>query len=153
MSKRRINARRLSRHLSYTIEEAAECVGAHKNTVRNWLKSGLAVVDGRRPMLISGAALLAFLKARSAGSKRPLRPGEFYCFKCRSPTRPDGNIADLVPVNDRLGTMVALCPECGTLLYRRVSNEKFASVSAGLEIQILPGNDTPKRDVEPQAKL
>src|SRR6478735_5376453 len=46
---RRANGRRVKIHLSYSIEEAARCVGVHKNTVRRWLSSGLSAIDARRP--------------------------------------------------------------------------------------------------------
>ena len=36
----------------------------HKNTVRGWLKSGLETVDARRPTLVLGRKLSAFLHAR-----------------------------------------------------------------------------------------
>ena len=59
---RRANGRRVKIHLSYSIEETARCVCVHKNTVRRWLSSGLSAIDARRPALIHGSKLRAFLE-------------------------------------------------------------------------------------------
>jgi len=48
------NYRRVKIHLSYTVEGVARLLEVHKNTVRAWLKSGLAKIDDRRPTMILG---------------------------------------------------------------------------------------------------
>jgi Helix-turn-helix domain len=91
MANRRIDPRRIKTHFSYTVEEAADALGVHKNTVRMWIKGGLAVADDRRPTVMSGAAIRAFLENRLKARKSPLKPGEFYCFRCREPKSPAGS--------------------------------------------------------------
>ena len=54
MGRRHANPRLVKLHRNYTVEEIARLFGLHKNTVRNWLKEGLALIDGQRPMLILG---------------------------------------------------------------------------------------------------
>jgi predicted ArsR family transcriptional regulator len=49
MANRRIDPRRIKTHFPYTVEEAADALGVHKNTVRMWIKAGLEVADDRRP--------------------------------------------------------------------------------------------------------
>jgi integrase/recombinase XerD len=49
MANRRIDPRRIKIHRSCTVEEWAEILGTHKNTVRRWVSQGLPTVDGRRP--------------------------------------------------------------------------------------------------------
>jgi excisionase family DNA binding protein len=84
MANRRINSRRIKIHYSYTVERAAEILGVHKNTVRLWIKQGLPVAeDERRPILLQGKAIRAFLDNRKAKQKHRLSAGEFYCLKCR----------------------------------------------------------------------
>ena len=46
---KRLNPRRVKVHRNYTVEEAAKLFDVHKNTVRGWLKDGLARIDGQRP--------------------------------------------------------------------------------------------------------
>lgn len=64
MKKRHPNPRLVKIHRSYTIEEIAKLFGVHKNTVRHWMKNGLTATDDKRPMLILGRVLAAFLQTR-----------------------------------------------------------------------------------------
>jgi excisionase family DNA binding protein len=69
MPNRRIDSRRIKIHQSYTVEEAADTLGTHKNTVRLWInEQGLPIVDERRPILLLGSAKIA---DRGAASLRP----------------------------------------------------------------------------------
>ena len=47
----------------------------HKNTVRQWLKSGLEPVDDRRPILILGRTLAAFCTLGASTLRQRCRPG------------------------------------------------------------------------------
>ena len=95
MPKRRPNPRLVKIHRSYTVEEIGRIFGLHKNTVREWVKAGLPTCDSKRPMLILGRELAAFLQARRMKNKRPCQPGEIYCVRCRNPKLPAGDMAEL----------------------------------------------------------
>ncbi len=88
MSKRHPNPRLAKIHRNYTVDEVAHLFGVHRNTVREWVKRGLPTTDGKRPMLILGCDLVAFLGARRAKNKRTCQPGEIYCVRCRAPKAP-----------------------------------------------------------------
>jgi hypothetical protein len=90
----RPNHRLVKSHRSYTVEEIARLFAIHKNTVRGWLKTGLRTIDDKRPMLILGNDLIAFLQARRAGKKQRCRPGQMYCVRCRLPKFPAAGMAD-----------------------------------------------------------
>ena len=64
MRKRRPNYRLVKIHRSYTVEEVARLFGTHKNTVRAWVKAGLPTCDSKRPTLVLGRDLAAYLQAR-----------------------------------------------------------------------------------------
>ncbi len=83
MAKRHPNHRQVKIHRNYTVEEIASLFGIHKNTVREWIKAGLPVLDDKRPMLILGQELAAFLQARRIKNKQTCQPGQMYCFRCR----------------------------------------------------------------------
>jgi len=146
MANRRIDPRRIKTHFSYTVEEAADALGVHKNTVRMWIKAGLAVADDRRPTVMSGAAIRAFLENRLKARKSPLKPGEFYCFRCREPKSPAGGMADFVAAGGGLGTLTGLCPDCETIMHRRASFVKLEAAKGKIDVMILPGSGTPRRD-------
>ena len=144
MRKRHPNPRLAKIHRNYSVEEVAGVFGVHRNTVREWVKRGLPTNDGRRPMLILGADLVAFLRARRVKNKRTCRPGELYCFGCRAPKAAAGDMADYQPLTATLGNLIAMCADCETIMYRRVSLARLGQVRGNLDItlpQALPHID------------
>lgn len=134
MRKRHPNPRLAKIHRNYTVDEVAQLFDVHRNTVREWVKRGLPTNDGKRPMLILGRELVAFLTVRRAKNKRPCLPGEIYCVRCRAPRAPAGEMVDYVPLTATLGNLVAICTACETMMYRRVSLAKLEQVRRNLDI-------------------
>lgn len=127
---------------NYTVSEIAVQLGVHRNTVRGWMKDGLAVATERRPFLVRGCDLRAFLDQRRAKRKQPLSDGEIYCVACRGPKRPAGNMADLAPKTSTYGTLLGLCPDCGRVIRRVVSRRKLERVASDLEVCIASATET-----------
>jgi len=137
MRKRRPNHRLVKIHRNYTVEEVARLFGTHKNTVRAWVKAGLPICDGKRPTLILGRDLTAYLKARREKNKRPCQPGEIYCVRCRAPQRPAGDMAEYEPVTERFGSLKGICPNCEGMIYRRASRAKLPEIRGKLDITLV----------------
>src|ERR1039458_9940131 len=141
MGKRHPNHRLVKIHRSYTVEEIAHLFGSHKPRVRAWVKAGLPTCDEKRPMLILGHDLASFLQARRARNKQTCQPGEIYCVRCRAPKQPAGGMADYRPVTDKVGQLIAICPDCTSVMYRCVSLAKLDKVRGQMDItfpQALP---------------
>lgn len=136
MRKRRPNYRLVKTARSYTVEEAARLFGIHKNTVRAWVKAGLPTCDTKRPTLILGCELAAFLKARRTKNKRPCQPGEIYCVRCRAPKHPAGDMAEYQPITTTLGNLIGICPDCEGMIYRRTSLAKLSQIQRELTVTI-----------------
>ena len=111
-------------------------LGAHKNTVRAWLRDGLKPIDQRRPVLIQGGQLASYVDARRKRRRQPCRPGEFYCFRCRMPKAAAAGTADYLPVTPSSGNLMARCSDCGTRMFRRVALRKLGTVAAGLKVAL-----------------
>ena len=123
-------------HRTYTIEEAAQKTGVAKGTVARWLTSGkLPAITDRRPYLIQGQDLIAFLKAGRT-PKRKCRLHEAYCFSCREVREPAGNMADLVQVSATTGDLQSLCCHCGGMMHKRVSMSQKAALKAVLDLTV-----------------
>ena len=127
MAKRHPNYRLVKIHRTYTVEEVASLFGVHRNTVREWIKRGLPTIDRKRPMLIHGRELAAFLHARRVKNKETCQPGELYCVRCRVPRTPAGDMAEYRASTKVLGNLIGICPSCECLMYRRVNPTKSAT--------------------------
>ena len=134
MRKRRPNYRLVKIHRCYTVEEAARLLGTHKNTVRAWVRAGLPTCDSKRPTLIRGRDLAAYLQARRTKNKRPCQPGEIFCVRCRAPKQPAGDMAEYQPITEQLGNLEGICPDCDLMIYRRASMAKLAEIRGNLDI-------------------
>lgn len=142
MGKRYPNHRLVKIHRSHTVEEIANLFGVHKNTVRNWVKDGLATIDDKRPMLILGHELVAFLQARRVKNKQPCKPGEIYCVRCRAPKLPAEDMAEYSPVTEKFGNLAAICPDCDSIMNRRVSLAKIGEFCEKMDIHFRKNCDT-----------
>jgi hypothetical protein len=125
---RRLDWRRVKQKRTYTADEAARVVGVATVTVRRWLKSGLPALAERRPALIIGEDLIAFLKGRKS-PKQKCGPAECFCFKCKSPRKPAFGEVEILPVNVASGNMRALCETCTSIMHKRVSLSRLPDLA------------------------
>lgn len=136
MSGRRRNPRQAKTLLCYSIADAADLYGVHRQTVRHWLSSGLAPIDASRPILIHGSTLNAFHASRRAAAKRPCGLLELFCLSCRAPRRPAGDMADYRPMTANLGTISGICPMCGRMMTQRINATGLARFRVTFEVSI-----------------
>ncbi len=134
MKKRLHNPNLAKIHRSYTVEEVASLYGVFKGTVRAWIKAGLPTIDDKRPMLILGSELAAFHQERRAKNKQKCNPGEIYCVRCRTPRVPAGGLVECLSVTEKIGNLVAICPDCDSIMNRRVSLAKLGLVLGKMDI-------------------
>jgi hypothetical protein len=121
------------------VDEISRLFYVHKNTVRMWIKVGLPIVDDRRPTLVYGADLRAFLERRRNKSRQRCRPGEIYCVCCRSPKFPAGAMADYLKITSVSGNLRGICPDCEHFMHRRVALARLREVAAGLDVSFPQG--------------
>jgi excisionase family DNA binding protein len=145
--RRRFHWRLVKVHRNYTVDEAARMLSVTKVTVRRWIEKGLPAITDRRPFLILGSDLRDYLQAR-AKPKHRLAPGECYCFGCRQPRPAAEGMADYIPLTPTGGNLNALCPVCGTLMYRRISLRQLAAFGVILEVSIMEASP----DIEERLK-
>jgi len=134
MPAKRINPRRAKLHWSYTAHELAERLDVGRNTVRQWIRAGLPVVGGTRPILILGSDFQAWWNKRRKSAQRPCQPGQMYCFKCREAKAPAMGMVDYTATNVVTGNLKALCETCGTAMYRRIRLTDIAVKMPGMDV-------------------
>ncbi len=125
----------LSRYRNYSVYDVTRIMGVTPQTVRRWIKQGLPALTDKRPFLILGADLVEFLKSRKA-DKQHCALDQCYCVKCRKPRPCAGAMAEFVPITASSGNLRALCPECSTLMHKRVSVAFLPELSKLLELSI-----------------
>lgn len=136
MKKRRPNYCLVKIHHNYTVEEIAKLLDVHKNTVRHWVKEGLAPIDDKRPMLILGNVLKAFLQARRLKNKQTCKLGELYCVCCRAPKPPAENMAQYSPITEKFGKLSAFCPDCQSIMNKNISMARIGELCAKMDISL-----------------
>lgn len=123
-------------HRNYTVDEVAHLFAVHKNTVRMWIKDGLATVDNKRPILIRGSSLRDYLQTKRASAKRKCLPYEIYCLRCRSPQRPAENMVDYEVINSNIGRLIGLCPCCNGIINKYLGINQLAHIQSKLDISL-----------------
>lgn len=135
--RRKPNPSRIREKHCYTVEEAAELLGTHKNTVRLWMKQGLGRIDDTKPHLIHGTDLKSFVTNRQQRAKQPCHAGEIYCFKCRVPRKPWEGLVDVTFLNQKGAQLTGICSVCEGKLNRRTSIAKLVDQAKTFQIQQL----------------
>lgn len=129
------NPCRIKRHRIYSVCEAAQSLGLHRQKVIRWIKDkGLAAERGQRPWLIEGAILKDFLRARRSKARRKLGPAEIYCLPCRAVRRPAAGMAEYRPLTPATGQLIGLCPTCERLMHRIVARADLDQIKGNLDV-------------------
>jgi hypothetical protein len=85
-------------------------------------------------MLILGHDLIAFLQARRLKNKQTCGPGRIYCVRCRAPKFPAGDMAEYLPITEKFGNLIAICPDCDSIINRRAPMAKLGQVRGKMDI-------------------
>lgn len=131
---KRLSARRVKVHRTYTYEEAGRAVARSSQTVRGWRKEGLVVLDSQTPHLIVGENLKAFLDKRNTKAARTLALDQFRCMRCSGVTRAYGGMADYQPFTPTRGMLTTHCEVCEGQCSKFVSKAQLDDLTRILTI-------------------
>ena len=126
--KRKPDFRRIRPSKAYLLPEIAASLDRSDATVRRWFRDGLPALDGRRPPLVLGSDLKAWLKAKWSARKQKCKPDELFCCKCRKPREPRPGSVRIVPNNEKTVSVKAECGMCGTRMTKIGSRAKIAEI-------------------------
>ena len=128
---------RIKAHRVYDVWEVAQALGCHKQTVIRWINfKGLAADTSRKPWLIEGKDLKAFLGARQAKTTVKMAQHHCYCLGCKSPREPDGKMADYTQQTPETGRLTGLCHQCGSLMHKVVRRTDLEAIRAKIEVTV-----------------
>ena len=132
---------RIKTHYVYTVWEAAQALGRHRQTIIRWIKDkGLVADRNKLPWLIQGKDLKQFLVHRRAKSKTKLALHHLFCLGCRAPQEPDGKFAEYTQTSSTTGMLKALCPACGSILNKVVRRADLEAIQAKVEVTVQQAN-------------
>lgn len=86
-----------------------------------------------------GRDLFDFLQARRTKKKRPWKPNQMYCLRCREPKIPAGNMVDYQTITESLGNLLVICPDCETYMKRRTSMPQLEQFRVQMDITFPQG--------------
>ncbi len=121
-------------HRNYSFEELACVLGAHKNTVANWVKDGLPCLKEQRPFLILGTDARVFLKAQRVGKKQKCKPDELFCMRCKAPTKPAENFVEYTALSATKGRLTGFCVRCECVVNKFIGSESLERYAATFDL-------------------
>lgn len=112
----------------YSIDDVIELYGVCRNTVSNWVGSGLRPSGGIGPQLFRGAELSRFHAERRVRSGGKLRSGEFKCRICSAAVFPV--MSSLVFNVTKPGTKMASsrCPDCSGFIWKILGETECVAI-------------------------
>lgn len=96
----------------YSAEQVLVLYGVCRNTLGNWVNSGLRPSAGSLPRIFCGAEIARF-HADRRGIEAPLRCGQFKCLGCKARVFPELATVRFLSVSSAVGLALAKCPDCG----------------------------------------
>jgi site-specific recombinase XerC len=105
-------------NIVYSVEGVMTLYSVCRNTVSNWVQSGLSPVDRKIPQLFRGATLIKFHEERRARTRQDLQSGEFKCLGCKAAVFPDLQYLVLEQQTAGRGMAKATCPDCNAIVMK-----------------------------------
>lgn len=102
----------------YSVDEVQALFCVHRNTVSNWVGSGLEPSDEALPQLFRGAELQRFHAERVERTRLNLRLGEFKCFACGNAVFPELSTISFQRKEGRASLAHATCCDCGAAMLK-----------------------------------
>lgn len=136
---RRYPVHRIKIHMIYSIREVSDLLHCHKRTVSRWVKEeGLIADKSQKQWLIRGEDLKPFLGHRQEARRHRMALHECFCFACKAPREPAARMADYVHETATAGQLKALCPECSTIMNKKVRRSDLDAIRARIEVTVQP---------------
>jgi hypothetical protein len=133
------DVRSVKKNRLYEVKPLARLLGVHPNTVRSWQREGLEPIDDGRPIYFKGDAVKRFLTERRASRRQPCGPGRLFCLPCRSPRKPAGGMLDYVANSPTSGTLQAICPVCGRMMFRTAQANHLSEAAGPYPVSVTMG--------------
>ena len=144
---RKYNWRRVKKHFSYDVVQAAKAVNCSVATIRNWTKQGLPVMADQKPFLIDGHDLQAFARQKSDAQKgekpKTNAPWNYFaCFRCKGFRKPYLLLVDYTASSPDKGRLSSICEVCDCNIVKFCKADQLPKISATLFVTHQSGPTT-----------
>lgn len=136
--KRRISLNLIRPTHTYAMRELAKTLGVSLSTIQRWKRLGMPVIPDTNPVLIDGAEVKQWKKARRLALKRPCNPDQFYCFSASCRTQRQAAIGSVIirKSNSNLGSIEGRCSICDGKLLKGFAMKDVHEVEATFDAYI-----------------
>lgn len=144
---RKYDWRRVKKHFSYDVIQAAKAVNCSVPTIRSWIKQGLQVMADQKPFLIDGHDLREFARHKSEAQKWP-KPvtnapwNYFACFRCKGFRKPYLLMVDYIARSPDKGRLKSICEVCDGNIVKYCKADQLPKFSATLHVSHQSGPNT-----------
>ena len=146
MGKRIYPLNRIKQWYCYDVEELCTMHKVHAQTVRQWVKNGLLTIDRRKPTLIYGADLKAFLGKLNKAQKCQTAFDQMFCLKCRD-AKPFYRQRIYLEQARQYVRAKALCRSCRSIMNKTYKMDDIPKLRAcscvGGVLELYDGEDSP----------
>lgn len=125
--KNKHSGRKAKEHRIYTRTMIMELYGVSRNTIINWLLSGLEKEAGGR-RFISGRALNAFHSQKNRSATNPCHISEIYCVSCKGKHRVDKTTSCVTQISEQLFSVSVRCPTRQSPAFKFVSAPQLVEI-------------------------
>lgn len=129
--KNKHSERKAKKHRIYDSAMIMKLYGVSRNTVLNWLLSGLEQEAGGR-LLISGQALNAFHRNKNRSATIPCDISEIYCVSCKGKHSVYEMASCVTRISEQLFSVSVKCPTRQRTAFKFVSASQLVEISKGL---------------------
>lgn len=126
--KRTYSLKLVRENYTYSAEQIAELFGIEKSTALKWIREdGLKRIPKTRPYLVHSSELKRFISKLQKTRKKPCRPDEAYCCKCKAPRKPKMGSGHIQKLPNDTSRFQAKCSVCSTNINRVIGKGKWSS--------------------------
>lgn len=149
MGKRIYPLQRIRYWYCYDIEEICslykDCE-LHPQTVRQWIKNGLPVIDSGKPALVYGSRLTQYLGKLNQSHKCKTAFYEMFCMKCKDAKTPSQRRITLHQDNKSVKAK-GRCPVCKTIMNKNYKMDDIprlrSAFRVGYVLELYDSPDSP----------
>ncbi|MTI08702.1 hypothetical protein [Curvivirga aplysinae] len=130
MAKRLYPHNRVRYWWSYDLEGICDLFSdtkLHQQTIRKWIKEGLKVIDNKKPTLIYGYDLIAYLKKQNDKGKTKTAFDQFYCMSCKDARMPFQKKVSVIHKASHLQAS-AICQCCKTRMNKTYKLDDYQAL-------------------------